>query len=54
MSTKPLENSPFLSGWLDEAAPGRPLATFRSCIAPSGGGGAYTGSDRVAKTGIPV
>ena len=53
VSTKPLENSPFLSGWLDEAAPGRPLATFRSCIAPSGGGGAYTGSDRAAKTGIP-
>jgi hypothetical protein len=54
VSTKPLENSPFLSGWLDEAAPGRPLATFRSCIAPSGGGGAYTGSDRAAKTGIPA
>lgn len=53
MSTKALENSPLLSDWIDEAAPGRALATFRSCIAPSGGGGEYTGSDRAAKTGIP-
>jgi hypothetical protein len=54
VSTKTLENRTFLSGWLDEGAPGRSLATFRSCIAPSGGGRMYTGCDWAAKMGIPV
>ena len=54
MSTKTLENQTFLSGWLDEGAPGRSLATFRSCIAPSGGDGVYTGCDWAAKMGIPA
>ena len=53
MSTKTLENQTFLSGWLDEGAPGRSLAAFRSCIAPSGGDGVYTGCDWAAKMEIP-
>ena len=53
MSTKALKNRTFLSGWLDEGAPGRSLATFRSCIAPSGGGRVYAGCDWAAKMGIP-
>ena len=54
MSTKTLENQTFLSGLLDEGAPGRSLAAFRSCIAPSGGDGVYTGCDWAAKMGIPA
>jgi len=53
VSTKTLENRTVLSGWLDEGAPVRSLATFRSCIAPSGGGGVCTGCDWAAKMRIP-
>jgi len=53
-STKTLENQTFLPGWLDEGAPRRSLAAFRSCIAPSGGDGVYTGRDWAAKMGIPA
>jgi hypothetical protein len=53
VSTKTLENQTFLSSWLDEGAPGRSLAAFRSCIAPSGGDGVCTGCDWAAKMGIP-
>jgi hypothetical protein len=54
VSTKTLEKRTFLSGSLNERAPRRSLATFRSRIAPSGGGRAYTGCDWAAKMGIPV
>jgi hypothetical protein len=53
VSTKTLENRTVLPGWLDEGAPIRSLATFRSCIAASGSGGVYTGCDWAAKIGIP-
>ena len=53
MSTKTLQNRTVLSGGLDEGAPVRSLATFRRCIAPSGGGAVYTSCDWAAKIGIP-
>jgi hypothetical protein len=52
--TKTFENRTVLPGWLDEGAPVRSLATFRSCITPPGGGGVYLGCDWAAKMRIPV
>jgi hypothetical protein len=48
-----LENRTVLSGGLDEGDPVRSLATFRSRIAPSGGGGMYSGCDCAAKIRTP-
>jgi hypothetical protein len=54
VSTKTPKKRTSLSGWLDEGAPGRSLATFKNCIALSGDGRGYTGCDWAAKMGFPV